>query len=147
MSKLARDQFNRKYLMPDHKVMGTLTDTIAKKLIHLVLSEDKADIVEIIDHINVILGTRISDISADLFNEPFTGTPQISQDYVNPTGVIFLSVHGTADLVIGATRITMQERKIYFVNERNSYHIEKQTKSKFIMLSGRFTWDPESHGT
>lgn len=133
--------------MPDSKIMGTINDKISKKLTKLITTGDKSDIVEIIDSINVILDTRISDISADSFPEPFTGRPQISQDYDNPTGVIFLITRGVADLCVGANTVRMLENRIYFVNERNSYYIEKQNKSNLIMLSARFVWDAERHGS
>lgn len=146
MSKFARDAFNKKYAMPEHKVMGTISEAIAKKLTKLVVTGDKTDIIEIIDHINTILGTRISNISADVFSEPFTSKPQISQDYENPTGVFFLATQGDADLIVGAKKLKMGLNKIMFVNERNMYNIEKPNKTNLVMLSGRFTWDATKHG-
>lgn len=146
MSKLARDAFNKKYAMPNSKIMGTITDNIAKKLTKLVVTGNKDDIIEIIDHINTILGTRISDISADVFREPFTSKSKISQDYENPTGVFFLVTQGEADLIVGPNKLKMGLNKIMFVNERNMYNIEKPNKTNLIMLSGRFTWDMTKHG-
>lgn len=146
MGQLARNAFNKKYGMPDSKIMGTINSKIGIKLNKLVNTGDKTDIIEIIDHINTIIGTRISDISADNFKEPFTGRPKISQDYENPTGVLFLTSNGSADLLVGNNRINMQQNKIIFVNERNSYYIEKTNGTNLIMLSARFTWDPERHG-
>jgi hypothetical protein len=146
MSKLARNAFNKKYSMPDNKVMGTISNTIAKKLTKLVITGDKDDIIEIIDHINTILGTRISDISADVFPEPFTSESKISQDYQNPTGIFFLVTQGEADLIVGTQTLKMIPNKILFVNERNVYNINKPNKTKLVMLSGRFIWDKEKHG-
>lgn len=146
MSQLARNAFNKKYAMPNSKIMGTISDTIAKKLTKLVVTGNKDDIVEIIDHINTILGTRISDISADVFREPFTSKSQISQDYETPTGVFFLVTQGEADLVVGPNKLKMGLNKIMFVNERNMYNIEKPNKTNLVMLSGRFTWDMTKHG-
>lgn len=147
MSKLARDAFNKKYNMPDFKIMGTLNEKISKKLTRLVSTGDKSDIIEIIDSINIILGTRISNISADVFPDPFTGTPTLNQDYENPTGVIFIITNGVAELNAGNNKINMQLNKLYFVNERNRHCIEKNNKSNLIMLSARFDWDAERHGT
>ena len=147
MGQLARNAFNKKYGMPDYKIMGTINPKIGTKLNKLVNTGDKTDIIEIIDHINTILGVRISDISADNFPEPFTGRPKISQDYENPIGVLFLASNGSADLVVGNNKVSLQQNKIIFVNERNSYYIEKTNNTNLIMLSARFTWDPERHGT
>ena len=146
MGQLARNVFNKKYNMPDFKIMGTINPKIGIKLTKLVITGNKDNIIEIIDHINTILGTRISHISADNFPEPFTGRPKISQDYETPTGVMFLASSGSADLVVGNNKVSLQKNKIIFVNERNSYYIEKTNSTNLIMLSARFTWDPERHG-
>ena len=147
MSKIARQQYNAKYKMPDYKIMGTITPAIQKKLTDLVTTGDKSDIIEIIDSINLVLGTRISDISADIFPEPFSSKTQISNNYNEPTGVFFLTTSGDAELVIGDRRVKLQHGKITFVNERNMYSVDKQNNTRLIMLSGKFTWDPERHGT
>ena len=146
MSKIVRQIFNKKHSMPDSKVMGTINSKISSKLTRLIMSGDKSDIVEIIDHINVILDTRISNISADLFQEPFTSNAIISSNYDEPTGVFYLINQGNAELIVGSTRIKLMNNKIVFVNERNSHYIEKLNKSNLVMLSGRFTWDIEKHG-
>lgn len=146
MSKIVRQIFNKKHSMPDSKVMGTINSKISSKLTRLIMSGDKSDIVEIIDHINVILDTRISNISADLFQEPFTSNAIISSNYDEPTGVFYLITQGNAELIVGSTRIKLMNNKIVFVNERNSHYIEKLNKSNLVMLSGRFTWDIEKHG-
>lgn len=147
MSKLARTAFNKKYSMPDHKVMGTVSDDIARKLTRMVTTNDQSDLVEIVNHIQSVLGTNISDISAAGTREPFTSKTQINSEYDIPTALFFLATSGTAELVVGAERVAMQTNRIYFVNERNMYHIDKQNKSNFIMMRGKFMWDPEKHGT
>ena len=50
----------------DYKIMGTII-RYSKEIDRPVTTGDKSDIIEIIDSINPVLGTRISDISADIF--------------------------------------------------------------------------------
>ena len=146
MSKLARTAFNKKYLMPEYKVMGTLSDATARKLTQMVKTNDQKDLAEIVNHIQKILKTNISDISAAGTTETFTSKTQINTNYDTPTALFFIATSGTAELVVGSERITMKTNRIYFVNERNMHHIDKQNNSNFIMMRGKFMWNPELHG-
>jgi len=146
MSKIARQEFNKKHAMPDYKVMGTISDNISKKLTKLIQTGDKEDIIEIIDHINLILNTRIKGISADIFVDPFEGKPNISTSYDNTEVVLYIISQGNAQLTIGNTTIDAQPNKIYMINDRNIYKISKNNKTRLSMLSAVFEWDKELHG-
>lgn len=146
MSKIQRKAFDKKHAMPDFKVMGTINSTIADKLSKLVLTGDKTDIIEIIEHINSILKTNISDISADVFVEPFEGDAKFSTEYITPTGLIYLITKGNAKLHVADKIIDTQPNKIYFVNDRNTHRVSKNNNNRLIMLSAKFIWDKVLHG-
>lgn len=146
MSKIAREEYNKKHNMPDYKVMGTISPTVSKKLTKLITSGDKQHIVEIIDHINTILGVRIKGISADIFPEPFEGKPTMSTSYDTTEVVMYVITSGNAQLTVGSKTFDAHPNKIYMINDRNIYRILKNNKSKLCMLSAVFEWDKGIHG-
>ncbi|OUU26914.1 MAG: hypothetical protein CBB97_06910 [Candidatus Endolissoclinum sp. TMED37] len=145
MSKLVRDKFNKEHSMPLTKVMGTISPDIGRKINQMVLSGVTADAKAIVDHINTMLQTEISGISADQFPEPFESEPKSNADYTNPTGLFFLVTKGSASLKIDGTKNTLGLNKVFFINERCPYVILNPTKEKLIMMSAKFTWDKIKH--
>ena len=145
MSKLVRDSFNKKHGMPITKVMGTISPDIGKKINQMVLSGVTADAKAIVDHINTMLQTEISGISADQFPEPFESDLNQNPEYTNPTGVFFLVTKGSASAKVDGKTNTLGLNKVFFINERYSYAIFNPTKEKLIMLSAKFTWDKIKH--
>ena len=67
MSKIVRDKFNKEHQMPTTKVMGTVSPAIATKINQMVISGDTSEAKTIVDTINTILKTQITDINADQF--------------------------------------------------------------------------------
>ena len=145
MSKLVRDKFNKEHQMPITQVMGTISPTIATKINQMVISGDTSEAKIIVDNINTILKTQITDINADQFPEPFVSETKMNVDYTKPTGLFFLVASGNASVKIEGKTINLQERKIVFINERIPYNILSPTNSRLIMLSARFTWDKNIH--
>jgi hypothetical protein len=145
MSKLARDKFNKEHNMPLTKVMGTISPDIGRKINQMVLSGITADAKTIVDHINAMLQTEISGISADQFPEPFESEPKSNADYTTPTGLFFLVTKGNASLKIDGKTNTLGLNKVFFINERCPYVILNPTKEKLIMMSAKFTWDKTKH--
>jgi hypothetical protein len=145
MSKLARDKFNKEHNMPLTKVMGTISPDIGRKINQMVLSGITADAKTIVDHINTMLQTEISGISADQFPEPFESEPKSNADYTTPTGLFFLVTKGNASLKIDGKTNTLGLNKVFFINERCPYVILNPTKEKLIMMSAKFTWDKTKH--
>jgi|TARA_B100000941_G_C28395762_1_gene495249 hypothetical protein len=145
MSKLVRDSFDKKHNMPITKVMGTVSSDIGNKINQMVLSGVTADAKAIVDHINTILKTEISGISADQFPEPFESEPKSNADYTNPTGLFFLVTKGSASVNIDGKTNILGLNKVFFINERYPYAILSPTKEKLIMMSAKFTWDKIKH--
>ena len=145
MSKLVRDKFNKEHSMPLTKVMGTISPDIGKKINQMVLSGITDDAKAIVDHINTMLQTEISGISADQFPEPFESEPKSNADYTTPTGLFFLVTKGNASLKIDGKTNTLGLNKVFFINERCPYVILNPTKEKLIMMSAKFTWDKTKH--
>ena len=145
MSKLVRDSFDKKHNMPITKVMGTVSSDIGNKINQMVLSGVTADAKAIVDHINTILKTEISGISADQFPEPFESEPKSNADYTNPTGLFFLVTKGSASVNIDGKTNILGLNKVFFINERYPYTILSPTKEKLIMMSAKFTWDKIKH--
>lgn len=145
MSKLVRDKFNKEHNMPLTKVMGTISPDIGRKINQMVLSGITADAKTIVDHINTMLQTEISGISADQFPEPFESEPKSNADYTTPTGLFFLVTKGNASLKIDGKTNTLGLNKVFFINERCPYVILNPTKEKLIMMSAKFTWDKTKH--
>ena len=67
MSKIVRDKFNKEHQMPTTQVMGTVSPAIATKINQMVISGDTSEAKTIVDTINTILKTQITDINADQF--------------------------------------------------------------------------------
>ena len=145
MSKLVRDKFNKEHQMPTTKVMGTVSPAIATKINQMVISGDTSEAKTIVDSINTILKTQITDINADQFPEPFVSETKMNVDYSKPTGLFFLVTQGEASVKIEGREFQLHERKIIFINERIPYNILSPTNSRLIMLSARFTWDKDIH--
>ena len=131
--------------MPITKVMGTVSSDIGNKINQMVLSGVTADAKAIVDHINTILKTEISGISADQFPEPFESEPKSNADYTNPTGLFFLVTKGSASVNIDGKTNILGLNKVFFINERYPYAILSPTKEKLIMMSAKFTWDKIKH--
>ena len=145
MSKIVRDKFNKEHQMPTTQVMGTISPVIATKINQMVISGDTSESKTIVDTINTILKTQITDINADQFPEPFVSETKMNVDYTKPTGLFFLVASGNASVKIEGKTINLQKRKIVFINERIPYNILSPTNSRLIMLSARFTWDKNIH--
>lgn len=145
MSKIVRDKFNKEHQMPITQVMGTVSPAIATKINQMVISGDTSEAKVIVDNINTILKTQITDINADQFPEPFVSETKMNVDYSKPTGLFFLVTSGEASVKIEGKEFQLHERKIVFINERIPYNILSQTNSRLIMLSARFTWDKDIH--
>tara|TARA_Y100000310_G_scaffold59565_1_gene54926 strand:+ start:2766 stop:3206 length:441 start_codon:yes stop_codon:yes gene_type:complete len=145
MSKIVRDKFNKEHQMPTTQVMGTISPAIATKINQMVISGDTSEAKIIVDNINTILKTQITDINADQFPEPFVSETKMNVDYSKPTGLFFLVTSGEANVKIEGKEFQLHERKIVFINERIPYNILSPTNSRLIMLSARFTWDKDIH--
>lgn len=145
MSKLIRDKFNAEHMMPTTKIMGTISEPISLKINQMVVSGDTSEAKTIVDHINKILKTNISDINADTFPEPFQTESKMNVDYTKPTGLFFLVTSGSAEIRVEGQNYKLQPRKIFFVNERLPYVILSPDKSRLNMLSAKFMWDKNLH--
>ncbi len=145
MSKLVRDKFNQEYGMPTTKVMGTISSDIGNRINQMVLSGDTTNAKQIVDHINTMLQTEISGISADQFPDPFESEPKSNSDYTKPTGLFFLVTKGNASVQIDNKVNVLGLNKVVFINERCPYVILSPTKEKLIMMSAKFMWDKSKH--
>lgn len=145
MSKLIRDKFDKEHQMPATKVMGTISTVIATKITQMVISADTSEAKNIVDNINTILKTQITDINADQFPEPFVSETKMNIDYSKPTGLFFLVTSGDASIKIEGKEINLQQRKIVFINERIPYNILSPKSGTLVMLSARFIWDKNIH--
>ena len=71
--------------MPDEiKIMGTVPTNISSLVNQMVLEQNTENAKKIVDTINNILKTQITDISADQFPEPFQSDAKMNNDFVNP---------------------------------------------------------------
>ena len=145
MSKLIRDKFNAEHMTPTTKIMGTISAAISLKINQMVVSGDTSEAKTIVDHINQILKTNISDINADTFPEPFQTESKMNVDYTKPTGLFFLVTSGSAEIRVEGQNYKLHPRKIFFVNERLPYVILSPDKSRLNMLSAKFMWDKNLH--
>ena len=145
MSKIIRDKFNKEYMMPTTKIMGTISDAISIKVNQMVVSGDTSQAKIIVDHINQILKTNISDINADTFPEPFQTESKMNVDYSKPTGLFFLVTSGIAEIRVEGKSFQLNPKKIFFVNERLPYVILSPDSSRLNMLSAKFMWDKNLH--
>ena len=92
MSKIVRDKFNKEHQMPTTKVMGTVSPVIATKINQMdIFFVDTSEAKTIVDTINTILKTQITDINADQFSEPFVSETKMNVDYSTPMDFVFLS--------------------------------------------------------
>ena len=75
------------------------------------------------------------------------GHSQYNPDYNNPIGAFIVVTEGNATLDISKKNISLQIGKIYFINERNSYGLNKMNTENMVMMRGKFLWDKEIHGS
>ena len=111
MSKIIRDKFNAEHKMPTTQIMGTISDAIALKINQMVVSGDTSEAKTIVDHLNQILKTDISDINADTFPEPFQTESKMNVDYTNPTGLFFLVTSGSAEIRVEGKSFQLNRKK------------------------------------
>lgn len=146
MSKLKRKEFNKKWSMPEFKVLGTISQDIANKINDMVTTGNKDNVKEIITSISSMLGTDITNVSADIWQEPFQSEFVNTNEYVNPTGIFFLCTKGSARLDVDVKSYNMDTNKLYFVDERCKHRIVQNKNKTLIMLTASFLWNPKIHG-
>lgn len=146
---MARKQFSAKTGMPDFQVMGTVSDKCAKNLTTMVTTKDTSLGKDIIDEVATILKTPISNVKADLYTDPIDGRFQISTNYdtENVVAIFYMISSGSMTIEYGKTKVEMQPKKIYFVNDRTTYRITKNNSINTALMSGIFKWDKEVHGS
>jgi hypothetical protein len=146
---MARKAFSAKTGMPDFKVMGTVSDKCAKNLTSMVTTKDTSLGKDIIDEVATILNTPISNVKADLYTDPIDGRFQISTNYdtENVAAIFYMISSGSMTIEYGKTKVEMQPKKIYFVNDRTTYRIVKNNAINTALMSGIFKWDKEVHGS
>lgn len=149
MSRMARKAFSAKTGMPDFKVMGTISDKCAKNLTTMVTTKDTSLGKDIIDEVATILNTPISNVKADLYTDPIDGRFQISTNYdtENVAAIFYMISSGSMTIEYGKTKVEMQPKKIYFVNDRTTYRVVKTNAINTALMSGIFKWDKEVHGS
>jgi mannose-6-phosphate isomerase-like protein (cupin superfamily) len=149
MSRLARRKFSTETGMPDFKVMGTITDKCARNLTSMVTTKDTSLGKDIIDEVSNILKTPITNVKADLYTDPIDGRFQISTNYdtENVAAIFYMISSGSMTIEYGKTKVEMQPKKIYFVNDRTTYRITKNNSTNTALMSGIFRWDKEVHGS
>lgn len=146
---MARKQFSAKTGMPDFKVMGTISDKCARNLTNMVTTKDTSLGKDIIDEVSTILKTPISNVKADLYTDPIDGRFQISTNYdtENVAAIFYMISSGSMTIEYGKTKVEMQPKKIYFVNDRTTYRVVKTNAINTALMSGIFKWDKEVHGS
>lgn len=146
---MARKAFSAKTGMPDFKVMGTISDKCAKNLTTMVTTKDTSLGKDIIDEVATILNTPISNVKADLYTDPIDGRFQISTNYdtENVAAIFYMISSGSMTIEYGKTKVEMQPKKIYFVNDRTTYRVVKTNAINTALMSGIFKWDKEVHGS
>jgi hypothetical protein len=146
MSKLRRKEFDKKWNMPEYMVLGTVNQDTANKVNDMVLTGNKDNVKDIITSINLIIGTDITNVSADIWEQAFRSEFVNTNEYVNPTGIFFLCTKGSARLDVDVKSYNMDTNKLYFVNERCKHRIVQDKNRALIMLTASFLWNPEIHG-
>jgi mannose-6-phosphate isomerase-like protein (cupin superfamily) len=146
---MARKAFSAKTGMPDFKVMGTISDKCAKNLTTMVTTKDTSLGKDIIDEVATILKTPISNVKADLYTDSIDGRFQISTNYdtENVAAIFYMISSGSMTIEYGKTKVEMQPKKIYFVNDRTTYRVVKTNAINTALMSGIFKWDKEVHGS
>tara|TARA_A200000159_G_scaffold153227_2_gene164972 strand:- start:17634 stop:18074 length:441 start_codon:yes stop_codon:yes gene_type:complete len=145
MSKIQRDKFNAEYNMPSTKILGTISAPIGNKINKMIVSGDTSDAKLIVDSINSILKTTITDISADTFPEPFQSDSKMNLNYDEPTGLFFLVTQGNVEIRVDGQSFKLQTNKIFFINERLPYVVLSPDSSRVNMFSAKFMWDKNIH--
>lgn len=146
MSRLKRKEFDKKWNMPEFKVLGTISPNTSNQINDMVLTGNKDNVKDIITSIHLVLGTNISNVSADIWQSAFESEFTSENEYDSPTGIFFLCSKGEARLDVDVKSYNMQTNKIYFVNERCKHRVVLEKNKPLIMLTASFLWNPELHG-
>lgn len=146
MSKIHRQQFQKKWQMPSWKIMGRISDSTAQHIKNLVMQGDSSANDKIFKELNTLLDATVYDISADLYTKPFDSGKQRSQNYDEPTGVFVLPIMGNLKIEMTGDEkpFNVGEKQVAFVDERHTYRIYNDTNKKVIIMSGRFLWNPKT---
>lgn len=146
MSRLAKLSANKKYNIPDFKLLGNITPEISRKINDLVTEKKANEVINIIDYINSVVGCKIYNVSIDTWNEPFISDWKRNFDYDKPTCSIFLVSNGTAQLHVDKEKYILSVDNLCFVNDWCAHRVESTTKSPLTMLLAQFDWDSNIHG-
>jgi len=63
------------------------------------------------------------------------------------SAIFYMISSGSMTIEYGKTKVEMQPKKIYFVNDRTTYRITKNNSINTALMSGIFKWDKEVHGS
>jgi len=146
MSRLARNSANKKYNVPDFKIMGIVKPEISGKINDLVKEKKANEVINIIDYINSFVKAKITNVSVDTWNEAFETDWKRSNDYSTPTCAIFLVTDGSASVQVDKDQYEMTAGKLYIVNEWCTHKLVNKSSTPLTMLLAQFNWDSEIHG-
>lgn len=132
--------------MPDLKVLGSVSTDTCKKLVDLCVNKNTKNAQEVVSAIVQVVKADLTKISADAYDEPFETNWLTRLDYENPTGLFYMIGEGSCNIHLGKKVIEMEPGKVYFIDERGTWKIESMNKTRVSLISGRFTWNKETHG-
>ena len=147
MSRILKIAQNKKYNVPDFKVMGTISPEISDKINNMSTSKKENDVIDIIDHINSALGCEIYNVNVDTWTEPFKSDWKSSTVYDKPIGRLFLVTKGKTQLHVEKEIYELVQNKIYFVNEWSTHRVVSTSSALLTILLASFDWDSSIHGS
>ena len=93
-----------------------------------------------------VLEANITAVNANAYEEPFETNWLNRLEYENPTGLFYMIGEGSCNIHLGKQVIAMEVGRVYFVDERSTWKIESMNSHRVSLISGRFTWNKETHG-
>jgi len=146
MSKIQRARFRKQHNMPSWKVMGRVSEKTGQALKNLVLGNDTSNMSFIVNSITNLLSVPIYDISADSYSGEIQTAWKRSKNYTTAEGIFFLSADGEATIdFISDESVVIRPHQVVFVDDRQQYRLTSNTKTRLILLSGKFLWDSTTH--
>jgi len=145
MSKIAKASANKKHNVPDFKIVGKTTPDIVKKINQLVVEKKANDVISIIDYINNILSTTITNVSVDTWSDGFTTEWKRNADYSTPICGVFLVSKGSVVIEVDKREYNIEQGELCFVNEWSNHRLINRSVGELTMLLAQFVWNKEEN--
>lgn len=146
MSRILKRKFQGEHNMPDYKVMGNVSADVCKAMTDMAVNRATDNAQAIVTAVTQVIKADITNMMVDAYTEPFETNWIQRMNYNQPTGVFYLISEGSATIKFPRKEIKLVPGTVLFIDERQTFKVLNDTKTRVSLMSGRFAWNKDVHG-